>query len=70
MKLEELQLKHDADMKKMGQRLKEELDRYDCAIILTHHTYFDVELIVNSSKIIIDTRNATKCIKNSNIFKI
>lgn len=25
LKLEELQLKHDADMKKMGQRLKEDL---------------------------------------------
>ncbi len=49
---------------------EKELNKYDCAIILTHHSYLDIELIVKSSKVVIDTRNATNKIKSNHIFKI
>ncbi len=38
----------------------EYLGHLDCAVIVTDHTAFDYDLIVNSSNIVIDTRNATK----------
>ena len=43
---------------------------FDCVAIITNHTYYDVDQVVNESKLVIDTRNATKGIKNSKIFKI
>ena len=38
----------------------EYLSQLDCAVIVTDHTAFDYDLIVKSSNIVIDTRNATK----------
>jgi UDP-N-acetyl-D-glucosamine dehydrogenase len=38
----------------------EELQKSDCAIILTDHSQFDYELIGENSKLIIDTRNAMR----------
>jgi UDP-N-acetyl-D-glucosamine dehydrogenase len=35
---------------------------YDCVAILTHHRVFDIPNIVRSSKLIVDTRNATQSI--------
>ncbi|MBI5358972.1 MAG: nucleotide sugar dehydrogenase [Planctomycetes bacterium] len=40
------------------------LKKYDCVVIATDHTSFDYEFIVKHSKLVIDTRNATKNIKN------
>ena len=36
---------------------------YDCAIIATDHTSYDYEAIVRNSKLVVDTRNATRRIK-------
>ena len=36
------------------------LSALDCALIATDHTAFDYSAIVNGSKLVIDTRNATK----------
>jgi UDP-N-acetyl-D-glucosamine dehydrogenase len=36
----------------------------DCVVILTDHTSIDWELIVENAKIIVDTRNATKSVRN------
>jgi len=36
------------------------LDRADCAVIITDHSAFDYERIVNRSRAIVDTRNATR----------
>ena len=32
----------------------------DCVVVLTDHKAFDFDLVVNSSKLVVDTRNATK----------
>lgn len=36
------------------------LDRHDIVVITTDHTAFDIDFIVAHSKVVIDTRNATK----------
>ena len=47
-----------------------QFSNFDCVAIITNHTYYDVNQIVNESKLVVDTRNATKGIKDSKIFKI
>lgn len=47
-----------------------QFSNFDCVAIITNHTYYDVDQIVNESKLVVDTRNATKGIKDSKIFKI
>lgn len=37
-----------------------ELESYDAALVITNHTAFDLAEIVERSKLVIDTRNATK----------
>jgi UDP-N-acetyl-D-glucosamine dehydrogenase len=32
----------------------------DCAVVITHHRDFDYEMIVRESKLVVDTRNATR----------
>lgn len=41
------------------------LARQDVVVITTDHTSFDVDMIVRHSKVVIDTRNATKHIKGA-----
>jgi UDP-N-acetyl-D-glucosamine dehydrogenase len=45
------------------------LRKYDCAIIVTDHSQFDYRRILKNSRLVIDTRNATKKIKNKKIVK-
>ncbi len=41
------------------------LATYDCVLISTDHTAYDYQMIVDSSKLVVDTRNATrKVVKN------
>ena len=44
--------------------IKENLQKYDAIIICTDHDNIDYQLLVDNSKLIIDTRNATGVIKN------
>lgn len=37
-----------------------EIAKHDCVIILTDHTTYDIRQIVGASKLVVDTRNATK----------
>jgi len=39
------------------------LSNYDCVLIATDHTSYDYEAIARNSKLIVDTRNATRQIK-------
>ena len=41
------------------------LQKFDIVVITTDHSVYDFEFIVRNSKVIIDTRNATKGIENS-----
>ncbi len=41
----------------------ERLASYDCVLIATDHTSYDYEAIVHNSKLVVDTRNATRHVK-------
>ena len=45
------------------------LGQYDAVVILTDHSDYDYKMIVETSKLIIDTRNATRGIQSSKIVR-
>ncbi len=47
----------------------ENLGQYDCVLIVTDHSDYDYEAIVNSSKLVVDSRNATKGLRAPNIVR-
>ncbi len=47
----------------------ENLEQYDAVIIVTDHTSYDYPAIVRTSKLVVDTRNATKGINAPNIVR-
>lgn len=47
----------------------EHLDRYDAVLIVTDHTDYDYHRIVAESRLIIDTRNATKGVNSPKIIR-
>ncbi len=49
---------------------EENLKEYDCVVIATEHSCYDYEFVAKNAQLIVDTRNATKGIKNKdNIVK-
>lgn len=47
----------------------DKLDEYDCVVIVTDHSDYDYPRIVRESKLVVDTRNATKGIDAPNIVR-
>jgi UDP-N-acetyl-D-glucosamine dehydrogenase len=47
----------------------ENLGQYDCVMILTDHSDYDYQRIVDESQLVVDTRNATKGIKSPNVVR-
>jgi UDP-N-acetyl-D-glucosamine dehydrogenase len=47
----------------------DDLGQYDCVLILTDHTQYDYAAIVKESKLVVDTRNATKGISAANVVR-
>jgi UDP-N-acetyl-D-glucosamine dehydrogenase len=45
------------------------MDQYDCVLIVTDHSDYDYQRIVNESRLVIDTRNATRGIQAKNIVR-
>jgi UDP-N-acetyl-D-glucosamine dehydrogenase len=45
------------------------LGQYDCVLIMTDHSDYDYNAIVNQSKLVVDSRNATKGIKSDKIVR-
>ena len=45
----------------------ENLGQYDCVLIVTDHSDYDYKKIVNDSKLVVDTRNATRGIKSEKV---
>jgi UDP-N-acetyl-D-glucosamine dehydrogenase len=45
------------------------LAQYDCVLIMTDHSDYDYQDIVSQSKLVVDTRNATKGIASANIVR-
>jgi UDP-N-acetyl-D-glucosamine dehydrogenase len=46
-----------------------DLGQYDCVMIVTDHSEYDFARIVRESKLVVDTRNATKGIQAANIVR-
>ncbi|MCF7823965.1 MAG: nucleotide sugar dehydrogenase [Candidatus Marinimicrobia bacterium] len=46
------------------------LSQYDCVVITTNHTEYDVNAIVENASLIIDTRNATAKLKSEKIVRL
>jgi UDP-N-acetyl-D-glucosamine dehydrogenase len=49
---------------------KKELGSYDCVVITADHSYYDLNFMVNNSKLIFDTRGCTVNIKANNIIRL
>jgi len=47
----------------------ENLDQYDCVLIVTDHSDYDYASIVKESKLVVDSRNATKGIQSEKIVR-
>ncbi len=47
----------------------ENLGQYDCVLIMTDHSDYDYQAIVNESKLVVDSRNATKGIVSEKIVR-
>jgi UDP-N-acetyl-D-glucosamine dehydrogenase len=47
----------------------ENLGRFDCVVIVTDHSIYNFGEIVAQSKLVIDSRNATRSIDSSKIFR-
>jgi UDP-N-acetyl-D-glucosamine dehydrogenase len=47
----------------------ENLDQYDCVLIVTDHSDYDYKAIVEQSKLVVDSRNATKGIVSEKIVR-
>src|SRR5882757_1703544 len=45
------------------------LGQYDCVLIMTDHSDYDYQAIVKDSKLVVDSRNATKGIKSEKIVR-
>ena len=48
---------------------EEILSSYDCVVISTNHSSYDYEFLVENSRLIVDTRNATSGLEKNNIIK-
>lgn len=63
-------MRHYPDLSMKSVRLSEKmLGRYDCVVITTNHSRYDYPWIVKNSKLVVDTRNATKGIRSSKVIK-
>ena len=47
----------------------EDVDKYDCVLIVTDHSDYDYSTIVQHASLVVDTRNATKGIHSDNIVR-
>ena len=46
------------------------LNQYDCVVITTNHSEYDIKAIVENSTLIVDTRNATAGIGNGEVIRL
>jgi UDP-N-acetyl-D-glucosamine dehydrogenase len=58
--------KYDLQMKRSEMT---DLGQYDCVLIVTDHSEYDYKQIVQQSKLVVDTRNATKGIQSEKIVR-
>ena len=58
--------KYDLQMKRAE---LQNLGQYDCVLIVTDHSDYDYKRIVQESKLVVDTRNATRGIRSPNLVR-
>ncbi|HET7872640.1 MAG TPA: nucleotide sugar dehydrogenase, partial [Terriglobales bacterium] len=58
--------KYDLQMKNTP---LENLGQYDCVLIVTDHSDYDYARIVRESKLVVDSRNATRGLQGNNIVR-
>jgi UDP-N-acetyl-D-glucosamine dehydrogenase len=58
--------KYDLQMQRVS---LEDLGQYDCVVIVTDHSDYDYQQIVDASQLIVDTRNATAGIRSPKIVR-
>ena len=56
--------KYDLQMKSVD---LDKIGDYDCVLIVTDHSDYDYQKIVRESKLVVDTRNATRGIRSPKI---
>ncbi len=54
---------------KMRSTPLDDLDQYDCVMILTDHSVYDYPAIVAESRLVIDTRNATRGLRSPKVVR-
>jgi UDP-N-acetyl-D-glucosamine dehydrogenase len=47
----------------------EEIENFDATVIVTDHSSYDYKAIVAKSKLVVDTRNATRGIESAKIVR-
>jgi len=47
----------------------EDLQQYDCVLIVTDHSDYDYASIVDQSQLVVDSRNATKGLQSAKIVR-
>jgi UDP-N-acetyl-D-glucosamine dehydrogenase len=52
--------KHELPVMRSSELTAELLSRQDCVLIATDHSAYDYDFIVRHSRLVIDTRNATR----------
>ena len=58
--------KYDLQMKSTP---LENLEQYDCVLIVTDHSNYDYRQIVKTARLLVDTRNATRGIESTNVVR-
>ena len=58
--------KYDLQMQRAAM---DNLGQYDCVLIVTDHSEYDYRKIVKESRLVVDTRNATRGIADSKIVR-
>jgi len=64
------EIRFDSEMKSTVDLDMEKLAGYDCVVITTNHSEYDIQAIVDNSKLVVDTRNATKGMGNGQIIRL
>jgi UDP-N-acetyl-D-glucosamine dehydrogenase len=60
-------IKFDSRMEESIELNTNNLGEYDCVVITTNHSEYDIKAIVDNAKLVVDTRNATAGMKNGKI---
>jgi UDP-N-acetyl-D-glucosamine dehydrogenase len=64
------EIKFDSRMESTIDLDIDKLSEYDCVVITTNHTEYDIKAVVENSRLIVDTRNATAGIGNGEVIRL